>query len=284
MSSDDFTDAALVLVGHGSTRHPRSAEAVRLQANLLRARNLFAEVRECFWQVEPSVDGVLAQTRAERVFVVPFFTSEGYFTRQVLPRALGLRLADGWSFPLTQRLRRQFVCYCPPVGSHPSITGALLARAEDAVSGGAPSAGPQPEEIALFLAGHGTGRNSNSRRAVEQQVQRIRALRRYAEVHGVFLEEPPGIGDCYRLARVRNIVLVPFFLSDGLHAREDIPVLLGEPASVVRDRLSQHRPAWLNPTERHGRRVWYAQSLSGEPGLTEVILDVVKEAARVAGL
>ena len=39
--------------------------------------------------------------------------------------------------------------------------------------------------------------------------------------------EEPQIADCWRIAKTRNLVLVPYFISDGLHVSEDIPVLLG---------------------------------------------------------
>jgi sirohydrochlorin ferrochelatase len=38
-------------------------------------------------------------------------------------------------------------------------------------------------------------------------------------------------------------VLVPFFVSDGLHVAEDIPVLLGEAPDRVRERLAAGLPA-----------------------------------------
>ncbi len=74
--------------------------------------------------------------------------------------------------------------------------------------------------------------------------------------------------------------MVPFFISDGLHAREDIPVMLGEPAEVVQERLRRGEPTWRNPTEKHGKRVWYASSIGTEPHIADVILERVREAAR----
>ncbi|MFO1512662.1 MAG: CbiX/SirB N-terminal domain-containing protein [Verrucomicrobiota bacterium] len=40
------------------------------------------------------------------------------------------------------------------------------------------------------------------------------------------------------LSTTRNAVVVPFFISDGLHTVEDIPVLLGEPERIVKERLA----------------------------------------------
>ena len=139
---------------------------------------------------------------------------------------------------------------------------------------------PTPADTTLFIAGHGTGNNENSRRAIERQVELIRARKIYAAVHPAFMEEEPRIASCYDVARTPNIVMVPFFISDGLHSFEDIPVMLGEPADEVQARLRRGEPTWRNPTERNGRRVWYAPSIGNEPHIADVILERVREMAR----
>jgi len=48
-------------------------------------RDLFAQVLECFWKLEPAIGGVLRGVFARRVFIVPLFISEGYFNRRVIP-------------------------------------------------------------------------------------------------------------------------------------------------------------------------------------------------------
>jgi len=99
-------------------------------------------------------------------------------------------------------------------------------------------------------------------------------------VHAVFLEEEPRVTNCYQMAQTRNIVVVPFFISEGLHVQEDIPVLLGESERLVQQRLQSHQPTWRNPTEKHGKLVWFASSIGTEPMLAEVILKRVREAAQ----
>ncbi|HXD01419.1 MAG TPA: CbiX/SirB N-terminal domain-containing protein, partial [Verrucomicrobiae bacterium] len=141
---------------------------------------------------------------------------------------------------------------------------------------------PKPKETSLFIAGHGTGNNENSRKAIERQVDLIRALGLYADVHPVFMEEDPRVGDCYKMASARNIVMVPFFISDGLHSVEDIPVLLGEPERTVRERLENAQPTWRNPTEKQGKLLWYTQGIGTEPHIADVILERVRDAARPA--
>src|SRR5947208_1984085 len=81
-------------------------------------------------------------------------------------------------------------------------------------------------------------------------------------------------------SRANNIVMVPFFISDGLHSYEDIPVMLGEPEPEVRDRLNRGQLTWRNPTEKNGKLVWYTRAIGSEPHLADVILERVREAAR----
>jgi len=279
VSADDFGNAALVLVGHGSTLNAESSAPTYQHADELRRRNLFAQVVECFWKLEPYICGVLRSVFASRVFVVPLFISEGYFTEEVIPRELGLRTDEQKDFSRVQRRGGQTLYYCGPVGTHDSMTDVLLARAKEVVDKHPGERAPSPSETALFIAGHGTGNNENSRRAIERQVELIRARNLYAEVHAAFMEEEPRIGDCYRLARTTNIVMVPFFISDGLHSYEEIPVLLGEPEDAVQSRFKCGEPTWLNPTRKNGRLVWYTSSIGSEPHLPEVILERVREMA-----
>ena len=278
METDDFSDAALVLVGHGSTLNADSSAPTYQHADELRRRDLFAQVVECFWKLEPPICGVLRGIYAPRVFVVPLFISEGYFTEEVIPRELGFRTNDQTDFPRMQHRGAQTLHYCGPVGTHESMTNVLLTRARDIVEKHPSSRLPRPGETALFVAGHGTGNNENSRKAIERQVELIRAQRLYADVHAVFMEEEPRIGDCYRIAQAKYIVMVPFFISDGLHSFEDLPVMLGETEETVRERFRRGQPTWRNPTERNGKLVWYTTAIGSEPCLADVILERVREA------
>jgi sirohydrochlorin cobaltochelatase len=265
-------------VGHGSTLNAESSAPTYQHADELRRRKIFAQVVECFWKLEPPICGVLRGVFAPRVFVVPLFISEGYFTEEVIPRELGLCGRDERSFPRVQRRGAQTIHYCAPVGTHESMTAVLLARAREVVERHPFPRAPKPSDTSLFIAGHGTGNNENSRVAIERQVALIRARGEYAAVHAVFMEEAPRIGECYALATTNSIVMVPFFISDGLHSYEDIPVLLGEPATVVQARYRAGEPTWRNPTEKQGKRVWYSASIGTEPGIAEVILERVREA------
>jgi sirohydrochlorin cobaltochelatase len=277
MVQENFAEAALVVFAHGSTVDAESGAPVYAQAAELRRRARFAEVREAFWKQKPLLGEVVASMRAPRVFLLPLFISEGYFSEVTIPQALGFRDEGEADFSRRQQRGGQTLFYCKPVGTHDSMIGPLLARAAEVVEKFPFPRAPKPRDITLFIAGHGTERNEDSRKAVERQVELVRARDLYGAVKAVFLEEEPRIGDCYQMARTRNIVVVPYFISDGMHARQDIPVLLGEPERVVQQRLQAGQPTWRNPTERKGRMVWYASSVGSHPHVAEVILCRVRE-------
>lgn len=274
---DNFKDSTLVLIGHGSTLNAESSAPTHQHADELRRRNLFGQVLTAFWKEEPMLAAVLRGAFKPRVFCVPLFISEGYFTEEVIPRELG--------FPKGANVMRrgeQTLYYCGPIGTHDSMTEVLLARAKDVVAKHPFPRAPKPSETALFIAGHGTGNNENSRKAIERQVELIRAMNVFAEVHPSFMEEDPKIGECYAVAKAPNIVMVPFFISDGLHSYEDIPMMLGEPERLVRSRLAAGQPTWRNPTQRKDKLVWYSPSIGNEAHIPDVILQRVREAAALS--
>ena len=283
MNGENFSDAVLVVLGHGTTQNAGSAAPVYQHTAELRRRRLFAAVHEAFWKQEPQIKTVLAEIAAPRVFIAPLFISEGYFSDEVIPRELGF--ASGLSTINSDRSRaghqRSTWFYCLPVGSHDSMTRVLLARAGEIVENFPFPRAPSPKDITLFIAGHGTDKNENSRKAIERQVELLRALNLYGGVQAIFLDESPRLTECYQLAPTKNLVVVPFFISDGLHTQEDIPVLLGESRPVVEQRLANGQPPWRNPTEKHGKLVWYSPAIGSEPHLADVIVERVREAAKM---
>ena len=275
--SDDFKDATLVLLGHGSTKNAESQATVYQHAAELRKRGIFGAVLESFWKQSPQIKEVLAGVTVPRIFLVPLFISEGYFSEEVIPRELGLRTSNAGDFSRVLRRGAQTTFYARPIGTHQRMSAVLLARAKSIVQQFPFPRVPKLEESTLFIAGHGTVQNENSRVAIDRQVDLLREQGVFAAVHGVFLEETPRIEDCYKLSGTRNVIVVPFFMSDGMHSQEDIPVLLGEAKPIVQKRLKAEQPPWRNPTERQGKLVWYASSIGNDPAIADVILDRVRE-------
>jgi sirohydrochlorin cobaltochelatase len=256
--------AALLIVGHGSTQNPDSSNPYFDHAAEIRSRSLFAEVHCCFWKEEPAMTEAVHLIDSAEVYVVPDFISEGYFTQEVIPRELRL---DG---PTTVRDGKTFH-YCLPVGIHPSMTGLILRRAQETAPGLDPAA------TTLIIVGHGTGLNQNSTKAIRDQVELIAASGAgYAAVREAYMEEAPFIADWDQLSPTPNVVVVPFFISDGLHSFQDIPVLLGiEPE--VGPAASQREVFRHNPHHLRNKQLFYTPAIGTERLLADVILDQVRD-------
>ena len=90
------------------------------------------------------------------------------------------------------------------------------------------------------------------------------------------MEEPPLIADWVKLTDTPNVVVVPYFISDGLHSYQDIPVLLGietEPTASASERLRQGQVFSQNPRHLHGRSLYYASAIGTEPRFAEIIVE-----------
>ena len=270
MRSDD---SGLLIVAHGSTVNPDSSAPTLAHAAEIRRRKIFAKVEWAFWKEEPSLRDAIFLFDPEsirEVYVVPNFISEGYFTQTVVPRELEL------SGPITRRSNGQTWRYCEPVGNHSLMMKLLLKRARDV----APDV--DPAETSLLIVAHGTDLNENSAVAAKREAEKIRALGKYAAVLNLYMEEPPLVSDWRQLTKTENVVVVPFFISDGLHSYEDIPNLLGMVVAAVADRgqsgstpLAAARGEIFrqNPYSIDGRNLFYAASIGTDAGFADIIIE-----------
>jgi sirohydrochlorin ferrochelatase len=70
-----------------------------------------------------------------------------------------------------------------------------------------------------------------------------------------------------------NVVVVPFFIADGLHSYQDIPVLLGiesAPGAAASQQVSVEIHI-----RRNGRALYYASAIGTEQLMADVILDTI---------
>jgi len=274
--------SALLIVAHGSTVNPDSSAPTLEHAAEIRRRKVFAKVECAFWKEEPSLRDALFLFDPEsirEVYVVPNFISEGYFTQTVVPRELEL------NGEITKRSNAQIWRYCEPVGNHPLMTELLLKRARDV----APDV--DPAETSLLIVAHGTDLNENSAAAAKRETEKIRALGKYAAVLNVYMEEAPLVSDWRKLTETPNVVVVSFFISDGLHSYEDIPRLLGikerrlpsrrrEPNGRLGSRHSLKEIFRQNPYAIDGRNLFYAPSIGTDAGVVDIIIEQANAAAK----
>ena len=229
-------------------------------AAAIRGRGIFAQVECAFWKEEASLRDArfLFPGEIETVYVVPNFISEGYFTRTVIPRELEL------NGPITSRSDGQVWKYCEPVGNHPAMTDLLLHRAQEVAPG------VEPANTTLMIVGHGTELNENSAVAAKREAEALRSRSPYAAVVNAYMEEAPLIADWRNLTKTDNVVVVPFFIADGLHSYEDIPEMLGIPASTARGRPGE---IFARPYRIDGRSLFYASSIGTDAGFSAIIVE-----------
>lgn len=262
--------SALLIVGHGSTVNPDSSAPTLAHAAEIRRRSIFAQVACAFWKEEPSLRDALFlfdDPAIKEVYVVPNFISEGYFTQTVIPRELEL------TGRITKRANGREWRYCEPVGNDQGMTELLLKRAHEA----APSMAKK--STTLVIAAHGTDQNENSAVAAKREAEKIRKLDRYASVLNLYMEQAPLISDWQKLSESENVVVVPFFISDGLHSYEDIPVMLG--IAMEKSGAGAGREVFRqNPYKIDNRSIYYTSAIGTEPQLADIM---IKQVASFAG-
>jgi sirohydrochlorin cobaltochelatase len=242
---------ALVIVGHGSHLNEDSSLPVYEHAERIRRTGDFDEVVECFWKEEPSMRHVLDTVESDKVYVVPAFISEGYFTQQVVPREIGIEGA------VTERGNKT-VRYAGPLGTFEGMPGVVLERANDLMRGKEVSG-----RTALVLLGHGTDLNKNSGGVIYLNARRIRERGLYDLVEVGFLDQEPEIEEVVEGVEAENVVLIPVFIAEGWHTRETIPGDLALTGEV---------------TAREGKTIFYGAPVGTHPAMANLIAARAREA------
>jgi sirohydrochlorin cobaltochelatase len=67
------------------------------------------------------------------------------------------------------------------------------------------------------------------------------------------------------------VIVVPFFISDGLHSYEDIPVMLGIAGAATRPLGGGRKSA--SPHQVHGRSLFYSTAIGTDPKFAEIIME-----------
>jgi sirohydrochlorin cobaltochelatase len=239
----------LLLVGHGSAHDPAASAPIRKTARRLRRLGGFDHVHCAFWKEPPFMKDALARVRGGHVFIVPMFLADGYYTRVVVPRELGLEQS------CTRRGARIIHC-CSPVGVHPAMAKLALRKAHRV----APLTTTARRETALILIGHGTERHDCSALSTQRVTDSLQASG-FRTVKCGFLDQEPRIESVLEQTTEREIILVPYFLAAGWHTRVTIPQRLG-----------------LNGahTVANGRTLWYAAPVGLSSGIAFIARDLVR--------
>ena len=108
-------DTALLIVGHGTERHPDSGATARRHAAQIAARGIFAEVANGFLDERPHVPEALRAIRAPQCVAVGLFVDAGEHGDEDIPALLA---------PAGDR-----AAYAGPIGPDPLVTQLILDQA-----------------------------------------------------------------------------------------------------------------------------------------------------------
>ncbi|SEH32270.1 CbiX/SirB N-terminal domain-containing protein [Magnetospirillum fulvum] len=202
---------ALVLVGHGSARHPEAGAPLLALAETVRLSAAFASVEARFLKQEPRLG---PPAPAPLTVIVPVLTGGGAFAETRLAEQAGL---DG---PQTLGPSGR-ILLTPPVGAHPGFAALVERLAEQTAS----AAGLDPAASVLLLIGHGATRPEGAAGTAQAIAAHLKAHGRFADVAALFLEQEPFAADWPERVGNRSAVAVPLLLSQGGHVRTDLPAL-----------------------------------------------------------
>ena len=114
---------ALIIVGHGTPRHPASGRVTEELADALRDRWPYGPVAAAFLDQEPGVAEVVGAHPGPGAVVVPFFIGEGWHAGVTLPASLAVAHGKG-------RLGAKAIRYTAPVGTHPRLVEIVMELAK----------------------------------------------------------------------------------------------------------------------------------------------------------
>ncbi|MFT5904497.1 MAG: sirohydrochlorin cobaltochelatase [Cryomorphaceae bacterium] len=212
-------DTALVLLGHGSSKHASSSMPCRLHADTIRRMDVFHSVHCGFLKETPFIEECLDHVAAEKVIILPNFLAEGYYTNKVIPEKLQL-----------EKQGRQ-VTYLKPLGLQPFIQDVIIDLTERAMKGW------NPEETTLMLLGHGSTKSATSKNTMLAHIEALRKKTDFAQITDLWLEEPPFINDWQESAQNKQVLFLPYLIADGQHGGWDMPEMIG----IQRDGYDQYK-------------------------------------------
>jgi len=206
---------ALVLAAHGSRRNTQANTLVYGHVERLKEVYHFPTVKAAFKQGTPHFGEVLDSLTVNSVTVVPFFSSDGYFSRTVLPRELSLN----------RRYSQIHLHLTEAVGTHARIPALAQRRILELLR----HFQLEAQQTSLIVVGHGSPLHPKSSQSTHLLVDYLRKAKVCQEVQAAFLDESPFLEDVSGQVLQPEVVVFPFFIGDSYHVLQDIPRRAGFP-------------------------------------------------------
>lgn len=202
-------DAALIILGHGSSVHASSSIPCRLHADNIRRMGVFHSVHCGFLKETPFIEECLDHVKAKKVVILQNFLAEGYYTNKVIPQKLNL---ENKGFEVE---------YLEPIGLNDYIQDVIIDQAVRAMGDW------EPEQTTLMLLGHGSTKSKTSKNTLLEHIKELRVKTDFGQIADLWLEEPPFIKDWREFVQYKQVLFIPYLIADGQHGGWDIPEMIG---------------------------------------------------------
>ena len=201
-------DIAIILAAHGSSRDVRINRPLFQISRQIEMSGNYGAVTPAFLDGQPSVQWVLDEIEQPTVVVIPFMTSNGYYTKSVFPKYL--------------QSDQKTVRFSQPIGLH---SGLVELVEQDLNS--ATSCIPADAESTVVIVGHGTRRNRKSCLTTIDLVKNLRSRKPNQQFKFAFIDQRPEIEHVFSSIHDPHVVVVPFLMGLGPHSTCDVPVAFG---------------------------------------------------------
>lgn len=254
---------AVLLLAHGSTQDGRASSRLRRLARRLDEEHTGLRVAAAFWKEEPAPADALRWLGGQRTLVVPVLMGDGYFYRKAFPRLLDLDIHAA-----------ENTVMLGPLGESEVFIDALHEVVADALAHplhDPPHEAPNQTKT-VVVVGHGTNRSARSRDTVHRVAEGLRASFVGTEFATAFIDDEPRLGDVVRELR-GACVIIPWFLTDGPHAVQDIAeAVSGAPGD-------QRVPGRREPRQLNQLSASLLPAIGETHALTSAIERIVRAAA-----
>ncbi|MEM8691435.1 MAG: CbiX/SirB N-terminal domain-containing protein [Pseudomonadota bacterium] len=191
-----------IIVSHGQPSEPEVAEAELAEVcAALRLHMPDWSVLSATLAAPDALKNAMDQAGSAPL-IYPLFMTDGWFTKTALPK----------------RLHNPNARILAPLGVDP----ALVLLATKWLTTELSRAGWSADETTLIVAGHGSGRSTNSARDTDSFANAVQDRLAFKELRLGFVEETPFLADAMQEAGPKSICL-PFFAACRGHVLDDIP-------------------------------------------------------------
>ena len=137
-------ETTVIVVGHGTTRHPNSGASTDALAVGMRQQLPELDVHVAFLDQAPTIAEIVIRLETLHTIVVPFLISRGPHATHDIPAALGLPTGPEIEFPLVQKSAGRITICDLPIGMYVEMAELCLDLAADQMLNVAP---PLPTKI-----------------------------------------------------------------------------------------------------------------------------------------